>query len=306
MKLPLALVLSLLSAAGCAAQTPTAPDTVAQVLLFEEPFEDQNWEMRGWYDGPHMQITDQEHLPGSSRACVWHWAKAGAINTEGGGARLPLPPVESVTLEFSIKHSADWGWTGRGYHPHEFHFITNADPDYVGPARTHLTFYVEVVDGRPRLAIQDGANIDEERLDQDLVGITEARAVAGCNGNSDGRGEEDCYKTGAVHANGKYWQPERIYFGESSGPHYKGDWHQVRARFKLNSIVDGIGVKDGELQYWLDGKKLLDERQVVFRTGQHTNMKIDQFLMTPYYGPGVSHEQRIWIDDLRIYTDQTP
>lgn len=108
---------------------------------------------------------------------------------------------------------------------------------------------------------------------------------------------------GKVHANGKYWQAERIYFGESSGSHYKGNWHQVWARFKLNSIVDGIGVKDGELQYWLDGKKLLDERQVVFRTGQHPDMKIDQLLMTPYFGPGVPREQRIWIDDLRIYTD---
>ena len=298
------LALSLLFAAGCSAQTPTATaDTVAQVLLFEEDFEDENWASRGWYDSPRMQITDQEHLPGSGHACVWHWPKTGAINTEGGGARLPVPPVESVTLEFSIKHSADWQWTGRGYHPHEFHFITNVDPPYVGPARTHLTFYVEVVDGRPRLAIQDGANIDEEHLEQDLVGITEMRAVAGCNGNSDGRGQEDCYKAGEVHANGKYWQADQLYFGKTPGPHYQGDWHQVRARFKLNSIKEGIGMKDGVLQYWFDGKKILDERRVVFRTGQHPTMKIDQFLMAPYYGPGVPQEQWIWIDELRIYTD---
>jgi hypothetical protein len=31
-------------------------------------------------------------------------------------------------------------------------------------------------------------------------------------------------------------------------------------------------------------------------------MKIDQFLMAPYYGPGVPHAQQIWIDDLRIYS----
>lgn len=287
MKPSLALVLSLLSAAGCAAQTPTAPDTVAQVLLFEEGFEDQNWEMRGWYDGPHMQITDQEHIPGSQHACVWHWAKAGAINTEGG-AGCPCPRWRASP------------WSS----------LSNTAPIGGGPGgaiiRTNSTLSpmpTRTMWARPRLAIQDGANIDEERLDQDLVGVTEARAVAGCNGNSDGRGEEDCYKTGEVHANGKYWQAERIYFGESSGSHYKGNWHQVWARFKLNSIVDGIGVKDGELHYWLDGKKLLDERQVVFRTGQHPDMKIDQLLMTPYFGPGVPREQRIWIDDLRIYTD---
>jgi hypothetical protein len=297
----------LLVATSCAAQAPTAlPELPARVLLFEEPFEDPNWEARGWYDSPRMQLTDQEHLPGSTRACVWHWARAGAVNTEGRGARLRLPPVESVTLEFSIKHSANWQWTGVPWHPHEFHFITSEDDPFVGPARTHLTFYVEVVNGRPRLAIQDGSNIDEKRVRQDLVGVTEARAVAGCNGDSDGHGEGNCYQSGAVHANGKYWEAEKVYFGDAPGPRYKGDWHQVRARFKLNSIKDGIGMKDGELQYWFDGEKLLDERQVVFRTGQHPEMKIDQFLMAPYFGPGVPHEQWIWVGDLRIYTDAPP
>jgi hypothetical protein len=302
-----AAILLLIAATGCAAQSPTAlPELPARVLLFEERFEDPDWEARGWYDSPRLQLTDQEHLPGSTRACAWHWARAGAINTEGGGARLRLPPVESVTLEFSIKHSADWQWTGVDWHPHEFHFITSEDDPYVGPARTHLTFYVEVVNGRPRLAIQDGANIDEKQVGQNLVGRTEARAVAGCNGDADGHGEGNCYQSGAVHANGKYWQTGEVYFGRTPGPRYQGDWHQVRARFKLNTVVDGVGMRDGELQYWFDDKKLLDERQVVFRTGQHPQMKIDQFLMAPYYGPGVPHEQWIWIDELRIYTDAPP
>lgn len=304
MKPFLSLTLLLLLAGGCAAQSPTAlPALPEPVLLFEEHFEDRNWEARGWYDSPRMPITDQEHVPGSAHACLWHWPEAGAVNIEGGGARLPLPPVESVTLEFYIKHSANWQWTGVPWHPHEFHFVTNADPDFVGPAHTHLTFYVEVVNGRPRLAIQDGANINEARVGQNLVGVSEARAVAGCNGDTDGYGQDNCYQSGSIHANGKYWQTEEVYFGDGAGPRYKGDWHQVRARFKLNSIKDGVGMKDGELQYWYDGKKILDERRVVFRTGQHPDMKIDQFLMTPYYGPGVPHEQRIWIDELRLYTD---
>ena len=63
------------------------------------------------------------------------------------------------------------------------------------------------------------------------------------------------------------------------------------------------GIKDGVLQYWFDSKLIMDYRDVVFRTGQHPDMKINQFLMAPYFGPGVPHEQWIWIDDLRIYTD---
>ena len=102
-----------------------------------------------------------------------------------------------------------------------------------------------------------------------------------------------------------YWEPGRIYFSDEPGLYYKGDWRHVKAKFQLNSVVNGIGVKDGVLQYWFDGKLIMDYHDVVFRTGQHPQMKINQFLMAPYFGPGIPHEQRIWIDDLRIYTDDT-
>lgn len=278
----------------------------AEILLFEEPFEDADWTSRGWYDGPHMEITVDEHIPGSGHSCVWHWEKAGAIKPKGGGARVHLRPVDNVTLSFYIKHSDNWAWTGVPWHPHEFHFVTSADPPYVGPAYTHLTFYVEVVNGVPRLAIQDGRNIDESRIGQDLVGITEDRAVAGCNGDSDGHGHDDCYRSGDRHTNGKYWEPGRVYFGDEPGAYYKGDWHHVRAHFRLNSVENGIGLRDGVLQYWFDGELIMDDHDVVFRTGKHPDMKINQFLMLPYFGPGVPHEQWIWVDDLRIYTETAP
>ncbi|MEW6755465.1 MAG: hypothetical protein AB1505_31485 [Candidatus Latescibacterota bacterium] len=166
------------------------------------------------------------------------------------------------------------------------------------------------MNGVPRLGIQDGRNIDESRVGEDLVGITEERAVAGCNGDSDGHGQESCYRVGDVYTNGKYWEPEQVYFGDEPGAYYKGDWHHVRAHFRLNRVEDGIGLRDGVLQYWFDGERIMDYRDVVFRTGQHPDMKIDQFLMLPYFAPGVPqgvpHEQWIWIDDLRIYTETAP
>jgi hypothetical protein len=285
---------------------PASADTALvysdEILLFEEGFEDTDFEARGWYDSPHMEITAAEHIVGSGHACQWHWVRAGDINTRGGGARVRLPPVEDVTLSFYIKHSPNWRWTGVDWHPHEFHFITNADPAFISPAYTHLTFYVEAVNGVPRLAIQDGRNIDEERIGQDLVAHTEQRAVAGCNGDSDDHGRDDCYSSGEVHVNGKYWAPDRVYFGDATGPYDKAAWHHVQARFRLNTIQDGVGQRDGILQYWFDGEPVIDHRDVVLRTGAHPNMKIDQFLMAPYYGPGVPHEQHIWIDQLRITT----
>lgn len=276
----------------------------ADVLLFEELFEDTNWTARGWYDGPQMEITDSEHIPGSGHSCVWHWKKAGDIGVSGKGGRVLFTPVTNVILSYHIKHSANWKWTGVDWHPHELHFITNVDPPYIGPAYTHLTFYVEVVNGVPRVAIQDGRNMDESRVGQNLVGVTENRAVAGGNGDSDGHGEGHYYRSGDVHRNGKHWEPGKIHFGDEPGPYYKGDWHHIKVRFQLNSVVDGVGIKDGVIQYWFDGKLIMDYHNVVFRTGQHPDMKINQFLMAPYFGPGVPHEQRIWIDDLRIYTSE--
>ena len=274
--------------------------------LFEETFEDPNWESRGWYDSPRMEITADEHIAGSTHSCIWHWEKTGDVKPRGGGARVHLPPVDNVVLAFHIKHSANWTWTGVPWHPHECHFLTSADHEYVGPSHTHLTIYAEIVNGAPRVAIQDGQNIDETRIEQSLVGTTEARAVAGCNGDSDGHGEGDCYRVGDGHANGKFWEPGQIYFGDEPGPRDKADWHYVKVRLRLNTVADGIGQPDGLLQYSFDGDLIMDHRDIVFRTGQHPDMLIDQFLMAPYYGPGVPHPQTIWIDDLRIHTEITP
>jgi len=278
---------------------------IDEVTLFEELFDDTNWTSRGWYDSPNMEITSSEHIKGSKYSCVWHWKETGDIGVVGKGGRVLLKPVSSVIISFYIKHSSNWKWTGVNWHPHELHFITDVDSPYIGPAYTHLTLYIEVVNGKPRLAIQDGKNIDESRIGQNLVGVTENRAVAGGNGDSDGYGKGDCYRAGNVYANGKYWEPDRVYFSDEPGQYYKGDWHHVNAKFRLNSVVNGIGIKDGILQYWFDDKLIMDYHNVVFRTGQYPNMKINQFLMAPYFGPGVPHEQWIWIDDLRITTDET-
>ncbi|HUU29986.1 MAG TPA: hypothetical protein VM123_19450 [archaeon] len=270
-----------------------------ETVLFEELFEDTLWAVRGWYDDPEMKITSGEHIPGSGHSCVWHWKKAGDVVPEGKGARVLFTPVESVSLSFYIKHSADWKWTGVNWHPHEMHFMTTEDGQFTGPAFTHLTFYVEVVGGKPRLGIQDGANIDQKRIGENLVQVTEQRAVAGGNGDSDGYGGGS-YKNGDLYWNGKEWDTEKVYFSDEPGSYYKGDWHHVKAHFKLNSVVDGKGIRDGVLQYWYDGKLVMDYHDVVFCTGSHPEMKINQFLMLPYFGPGVPHEQSIWIDDLQI------
>lgn len=273
-------------------------------ILFRESFEDTAFASRGWYDGPHIRLALDERSPAGGWSCVWQWKKAGDVKPEGGGGRVLFGPVESVTLSFWMKHSADWIWTGVDWHPHEFHFVTTEDDPLCGPAYTHLTFYVEAVNGVSRIAIQDGRNIDESRVGQDLVGVTENRSVAGGNGDSDGYGKGDCYRSGAVHWNGKVWRAGKKYFDDAPGLYDKSKWHRVTATLRLNSVKNGIGQRDGVLQYRFDDALILDYHDVVFRTGAHPDMKINQFLMLPYYGPGVPHPQTIWVDEIVISTDE--
>jgi hypothetical protein len=221
----------------------------------------------------------------------------------GTPSRHLFQSTDSVYLSFYIKHSASWVGSGKPYHPHMFHFLTNLDPAYAGPAYTHLTAYVEELGGFPQLVVQDGKNIDETRVGVDLTNITENRAVAGCNGDSDGHGSGECYQSGSVHWNGKKWRPNQTYFDNIPGsPRYKGDWHLVEAYFKLNTIVNGKGMKDGVLRYWYDGSVVLDLTNVVLRTGAHPTMQFNQFLVAPYIGDGSPVDQTFWIDNLMIAT----
>jgi hypothetical protein len=270
-------------------------------ILLEEPFEDSNYAARGWYDGPGIPLSTVEHIPGSTKSAEFHWRKGGTNPSPGGALRRKFTPSDSVYVSYWVKYSANYTGSNKPYHPHEFLLLTTKNGDYSGPAYTHLTGYIEQNEGTPALAIQDGQNIDETRIGQDLSAITENRAVAGCNGNnSDGYASVDCYSVGNVHWNGRVWKAGKIYFQDNVGSYYKGDWHHVEAYFKLNSIADGKGVADGQLKYWYDGTLIIDHDNVIMRTGANSDMKWNQFLIAPYIGDGSPVDQTMWVDDLRI------
>jgi hypothetical protein len=213
-----------------------------------------------------------------------------------------------VYIAYYIKYSPNWVGPGLPYGPHMFYVLTNQDGSYVGPAFTHLTAYVEENGGRPLLALQDGKNIDQTRIGQNLTAVTESRAVAGCNGDSDGHGNGACYSpSGGTYWNAKQWYPGSgaVYFDNTPGSsRYKGDWHLVEAYFKLNSIVNGIGARDGILRYWYDGTLIMEHTNVVLRTGALPAMKFNQFFMGPYMGEGSPADQRFWVDNLIIASDR--
>jgi len=153
--------------------------------------------------------------------------------------------------------------------------------------------------------IQDGQNIDESRIGQDLTNVTERRAVAGCNGTlNDGYTIVSCYPVGSVHSNGKLWKTTDIYFQDTPGPYYKNDWHFIEAYFKLNRLSGGKGQPDGIIRYWYDGALAIERTNVIMRTGTHPSMKFNQFLIGPWIGDGSPVDQTFWIDNLTVATSR--
>jgi hypothetical protein len=282
--------------------SPTASSAQSGTVLWQDPFEDTNFAARGWYDGTGGALSSTEKFSGA-RSFECRFA-AGATNCAGGtSGRHLFTPTDSVYVSFYIKHSSNYAGSGRSYHPHMMQVVTNLNSQYVGPAYTRLTGYIESIGGVPHLGIQDGENIDESRVGVDLTNVTENRSVAGCNGDSDGYGPGQCYSAGSVHWNGKMWTPGQVYFDDTPGSsRYKGDWHLVEAYFRLNTIVNGKATRDGVLRYWYDGNLIIDRANVVMRTGANPTMKFNQFLLAPYIGDGSPVDQRFWIDDLLVAT----
>ena len=281
--------------------------------LFQENFENTNFASRGWYDSTGGALSTTEHISGSTSSFECRYLQGTQGCNGGGPGRHLFTPTDEVYASYWVKYSANYTGSNRSYHPHEFYILTNENTAYVGPAYTYLTVYIEQNEGTPLLGIQDGQNIDLTRLNQDLINTTENRAVAGCNGTlNDGYTILDCYPVGGgVYLNGKEWRAGQVYFGDTQGPYYKNNWHHVEAYFKLNSIVNGKGVADGIIRYWYDGNLIIESTNVILRTGQHLNMKFNQFMIGPYIGDGSPVDQTMWVDDLTVgtsrpTTDSTP
>ena len=274
-------------------------------ILLEERFEDGNFAARGWYDNAGFALSTAEHIPGSTKSAEFRWRRGGTTAETGAAMRRKFRPSDAVHVSYWVKYSTNYTGSNKPYHPHEFLLMTTKNGDWDGPAFTRLTGYIEQNEGRPMLAIQDGQNVDQTRIGQDLTSITENRSVAGCNGvGQDGYTGVDCYRSGTVHWNGKAWKTKQSYFQDSPGKYYKSDWHHVEAGFKLNSVADGKGRADGQINYWYDGTLIIAQSNVVMRTGVHPDMKWNQFLITPYIGDGSPVEQTMWVDDLRITTSR--
>lgn len=283
--------------------TPPAGGTV----LLTEGFDNPSVGGRGWYDNTNPAVvTTGQH--GGVGALQMAWSVGSTTPAKGAALRHLFTATDRIYVSYWVKYSTNWVGSTVSYHPHEFHVITDQDGAFVGPSATHLTTYIEQNyqnGGVPRLSIQDALNIDASKINVNLTGVTENRAVSGCNGSTDGY-PDSCYQSGNQWRNEKIWKAAGPAFLPNPGPGYKGDWHRVEAYFQLNTIQGGKGVADGIAQYWFDGQLLIDHQDVVFRTAQHPAMKFNQFVIAPYIGTGSTVAQTMWVDDVILATGRVP
>ncbi|HEY9051914.1 MAG TPA: hypothetical protein VIQ03_10250 [Gammaproteobacteria bacterium] len=276
-------------------------------LFFEEGFENNNLISRGWYDNTDIVITTSEYAPNSAASAQFTFNAGSQTPTSGGSIRRSFPETEEVYVSYYVKYSANWQGSNLPYHPHEFYLLTNLDGEWNGLSDTHMTAYIEQNEGVPRIAIQDSQNIDENNIGVDLTNVTENRAAAGCNGVSGAaQNNDDCYQYGGPtdHRNETIWSAGQIYFSDSAGPTYKNDWHRVEAYLKMNTVTNGRGNYDGIVQYRFDGQLIVNHNDVLFRTGQHPNMRFDMLAIGPYIGAGSPITQTMWVDNLIVATSK--
>lgn len=240
--------------------------------LVVEHFDDAKLKDRKWYDTARIRIVGDAF---AGAGCIeYEWA-AGASTTIGSSPMRHLfEPTDRVYLRFHLKLSRDWGWSGRNYHPHLTHFMTTENSAWHGPAASHLTLYIEPVNGRLRLAAQDIQNKDAPK------GLTQGPLKGGYNG--------------------KLYDSRDQLFDDDQ-------WHCVEAYFQLNTLdpMNDRANADGVVRGWFDGRLVVDHANVILRSTDFPQMKFNQFLLAPYFGAGLlPRPQKLWIDELTIATSR--
>jgi len=285
----------------------TSSDSLGTVL-FQEMFEDNALAVRGWYDNASPVITTTQHIPGSTSALEMHFLTGALTAVAGGAMRHLFAASPTLYVSFWVKYSANWVGSGYPYHPHEFLIMSDQDGDWDGLSNGWLVNYIEhnyQNGGIPRLALQDSKAINTSYGTPpiNLIGITENRSVGGCNGVVESNVVISCFSFPPWYNNKEVTAPQ-VWFQPNPGPGYKGNWNHVEVYLQLNSVVGGIGVADGVMQYWFNGTLAIDRHDILFRTGARPTIQFHQFVIAPYMGDGSPVDQYMWVDDLVAATNK--
>ncbi|OLE19290.1 MAG: hypothetical protein AUG88_01275 [Actinobacteria bacterium 13_1_20CM_4_68_12] len=291
---------------GTAPVTASAPTSGGTVLL-QENFQDAGFSGRGWYDDYILPVTTAQHMPGATSALELRMAPGATGGTFGTSARHLFPATSTLYVSYWVKYSDNWVGSASPDHPHEFYVLSNQDGQYAPLADDWLTTYIETNfmggAGTPRISVQDNLAINRSMgtTPLNLIGVTEQRSVSGCNGMLETNLFSECYGSGTYNDK-QFNRVGTAVFKAQPGAGYKGNWNHVEVYLAMNSIVGGVGIPDGVIQYWLNGVLAIDRHDVMFRTGARANLAFAQFVIGPYIGGGSPVDQTMWVDNLTLAT----
>lgn len=88
----------------------------------------------------------------------------------------------------------------------------------------------------------------------------------------------------------------RFYQSEPRSALADGRWHDVVVHVRLNTP----GQDDGSQALWIDGEKKIEVRQLRWRAT--TELRLNQLRFDNWMDGGAPKTQRIWLDDLTVWT----
>jgi len=294
--------------------TPTPTPTPPANRLFYEPFDDDDYASRGWYDNTTHGTAETEGCY-AGNCLEWAWTSGQQYPANGGAMRrLITPAFDEFLIRFRIKFPSNWVGSGITTHPHMFHIVSDMDSEWTGLAYNYLNMYPEFHSDtsspyaiKSWIAVQDGqrVNIDHGTPPNEIADDYEDISTVACNGirtGADAPDTEVCY-----NISGSYYYSAGI-FKNTSFEITKDAWHLVDTYMRANTIVGGIGQPDGVIKQWVDGVLVHDLNNVLMRTGADPDIKWMQVVLAPEMGTTSPATQSMWIDELEIYNSsvQTP
>ena len=99
-----------------------------------------------------------------------------------------------------------------------------------------------------------------------------------------------------------FWDNGRDFNGHAKMT--KGQWHHIEYRMKLNDVVNGNVIPNGELEGWLDGKQAAFYNDVTLRGNADFN--INTFFFSTFFGGSSGNGSQVWwpTKDVYAYFDQ--
>ena len=298
------------STATCSASLTATVPPPSGTALFTESFDDTNFTARGWYDGEIFPTTSTGCISGSCAQFSFASSATNPSSPYAGAVRKAFTATESLYMSFYIKFATGWRGSQQTYHPHIMHVLSDLDHAaniYSPLYRSYLGTYVEFLSDigspyaiRPQIELQDALRVNSSlgTPPNNLTAVTENRSVTHCNTPISGGGGATivgaCYNDGV-------WRTETNYQALSASLS-TNTWHKVEVFFQMNTVSGGKGQSDGIMQEWVDGVKVIDRSNVIYRTNQDPTKKWAQFVIAPYIGDGSPIAQTMWIDSLEVYS----